>query len=123
MKSILLLICFYLAIQGFSQNLQSAQGTVFHDLNANGLLDAGEPGVAAVSVSNGSDVVLTDESGKYAIPVSDDAIVFVIKPSDYNYPVNAYMLPQFYYIHKPEGSPKRPEVCWHCPNRPAARKH
>jgi hypothetical protein len=106
MKSILLLICFYLAIQGFSQNLQNAQGTVFHDLNANGLLDAGEPGVAAVSVSNGSDVVLTDESGKYAIPVSDDAIVFVIKPSDYNYPVNAYMLPQFYYIHKPEGSPK-----------------
>ncbi len=75
MKPVLLLICFYLAIQGFSQNPQNAQGIVFHDLNANGLLDAGEPGIAAVAVSNGSDVVLTDENGNYAIPVSDDAIV------------------------------------------------
>ncbi len=106
MKLVLLLICFYLASQGFAQNTQSAQGAVFHDLNANGLLDAGEPGIAAVAVSNGSDVVLTDENGNYAIPVSDDAIIFVIKPSGYNYPVNAHMLPRFYYIHKPEGSPK-----------------
>lgn len=58
-----------------------------------------------MAVSNGADVVLTDQNGNYTLGVSDDNIIFVIKPGNFNYPVNEYNLPQFYYIHKPMGSP------------------
>ncbi len=90
----------------FGQNTQTATGVVFHDLNGNGRQDRREPGLAGVAVSNGVDLVLTDATGKYQITVSNDAIISVIKPSGYNYPVNANRLPQFFYIHKPQGSPK-----------------
>lgn len=83
-----------------------AKGTVFDDQNGNGKLDAGEPGVPKVAVSNGVDVVLTDTGGRYTLPVSDDTILFVIKPSGWATPVaQERQLPRFYYIHKPEGSP------------------
>ncbi len=84
---------------------QTARGTVFSDTNGNGRLDAGEPGLPGVRVSNGVDIVTTDEDGRYEISVDDDTIVFVIKPRGYMTPVNDEQLPQFYYIHKPAGSP------------------
>ena len=84
---------------------QHVSGFIFHDLNANGIHDEGEPGIAGVAVSNGSDVVLTNQNGHYALDISDDATIFVIKPGNYNYPVNDLNLPQFYYNHKPKGSP------------------
>ncbi len=82
-----------------------AKGTVFNDTNENGILDEGERGIPGVFVSNGVDLVQTDGSGAYSIPVSDDAIIFVIKPRDWMTPVNEDNLPRFYYIHKPNGSP------------------
>ena len=85
---------------------QQASGIVFHDLNENGLHDSGEPGISGVAVSNGYDVVLTDQHGRYSLGLDDDAIIFVIKPGNFNYPVNEFNLPQFYYIHKPAGSPE-----------------
>lgn len=84
----------------------TVRGVVFHDLNANGIRDGEEPGIPGVAVSNGIDVVVTDSDGGYTLAISDDAIVFVIKPGTYDYPVNAHNLPQFYYIHKPAGSPQ-----------------
>jgi hypothetical protein len=44
------------------------KGIVFQDLNKNGRLDPGEPGVAGVSVSNGKEVVRTRESGRWELP-------------------------------------------------------
>lgn len=85
---------------------ESARGVVFEDRNGNGLRDGGEPGVAGVVVSNQQEVVVTDEQGSYVLPVSDDTIIFVSKPSGYGVPLNKNRLPQFYYIHKPGGSPK-----------------
>ena len=82
-----------------------AKGFVFHDVNENRRRDAAEPGIAGVAVSNGTDIVHTNEEGSYALPVSDDAIVFVIKPSNWMTPVNADFLPQFYYLHQPDGYP------------------
>lgn len=84
---------------------ETAKGFVFEDLNGNGKKDRGEEGVAGVAVTNGQDVVLTNQRGKYKIEVSNDAIISVIKPSDYTVPVDENQLPQFFYIHKPEGSP------------------
>lgn len=84
---------------------QMATGVVFEDRNGNGVRDAGEPGLAGIAVSNGADVVLTDAEGRYEIPVGDDTIVWVRKPSTHDAPVDSNNLPQFYTIHKPAGSP------------------
>lgn len=83
----------------------TASGVVYEDLNDNRMRDPGEPGLPNIRVSNGADIVATDADGKYELTVSDDAIVFVIKPSGWATPLNANNLPQFYYIHKPAGSP------------------
>lgn len=82
-----------------------ATGVVYDDRNRNGVQDVGEPGVRDVSVSNGRDVVRTDADGRYEITVTNETIVFVTKPAGYMVPVNDVQLPQFYYIHYPEGSP------------------
>lgn len=84
---------------------QLASGIVFADTNGNGVRDAGENGLAGMKVSNGREIVQTDSTGKYSIPVTDDTIIFVIKPRGWMTPLNEDNLPQFYYIHKPQGSP------------------
>ncbi|MEZ6063704.1 MAG: calcineurin-like phosphoesterase family protein [Planctomycetaceae bacterium] len=84
---------------------EKARGTVFVDANSNGILDAGETGLAGVAVSNGRDVVKTDADGHYSISVTDDSIVFVIKPQGYRAQMDENHLSRFYYIHKPNGSP------------------
>jgi len=84
---------------------EQARGIVFHDKNANGRHEPEEPGIPSVRVSNGLEVVSTDRDGKYQLPVDEDTILFVIKPRNWRTPVNEQRLPQFYYIHKPAGSP------------------
>jgi hypothetical protein len=87
------------------QGEKQVSGYVFHDANSNHKRDNKEPGIAGVAVSNGREVVVTDEDGYYALPVSEDAPIFVIKPKNWMTPVNEQNLPQFSYIHKPGGSP------------------
>ncbi len=82
-----------------------ARGTVFHDANENRILDEGEAGIGGIAVSNGTDLVQTNAKGEYALPVGEDAIIFVIKPRDWMTPVNELNLPLFYYLHKPNGYP------------------
>ncbi len=84
----------------------TARGIVFHDKNENGKHDADERGLPDVRVSNGETVVKTDSQGRYSIPVTDDTIVFVIKPRGWLPTVDALQLPRFYYVHKPAGSPR-----------------
>ncbi|MGA0555441.1 calcineurin-like phosphoesterase C-terminal domain-containing protein [Larkinella sp. VNQ87] len=88
-----------------AQAQTTAQGFVYEDQNQNGKKDRREIGLANVPVSNGRDVVLTDAKGRYELPVGADNILFVIKPMGYKLPVNSQNLPQFYYRHKPQGSP------------------
>ncbi|HSW01664.1 MAG TPA: calcineurin-like phosphoesterase C-terminal domain-containing protein [Sedimentisphaerales bacterium] len=80
-------------------------GTVYNDLNRNGKMDAGEPGIAGVCVSNSKEVVKTDAAGKYTLPAYDEMIVFVVKPAGWMTPVDANNIPRFSYVHKPNGSP------------------
>ncbi|MEZ6055825.1 MAG: calcineurin-like phosphoesterase family protein [Planctomycetaceae bacterium] len=82
-----------------------ARGVVFHDANGNRVRDADEQPLPGVRVSNGSEIVKTNAEGRYELPVTDDTILFVIKPSGWQVPMSADQLPQFYYIHKPNGSP------------------
>ena len=80
-RTILATAIFLLGVSGFAQ--QMATGYVFEDQNENGKKDRNESGIANVSVSNSQQVVVTDTNGKYEIPVGDDNIIFVIKPSGY----------------------------------------
>lgn len=100
-------ILFFLVFIFSSSTIAQSQvsGTVYEDLNENQKLNRKEKGIPGVGVSNGTEVVITDEKGEYTLPVGKDNIIFVIKPSGYKFPVNDYNLPQFYYIHKPGGSP------------------
>ena len=82
-----------------------AHGTVFLDVNKNKIRDKNELPLAGVAVSNGREVVLTDKAGKWSLPAGDDTGFFVIKPSGYMTPVDYSMIPQHYYMHKPNGSP------------------
>ena len=96
-----------IAYSGVNQlSAADARGIVFEDLNQNGLRDPGERGLPAVPVSNQREVVLTDSEGNWSLPYNEDAIFFVIKPSGWATPLDANNLPQFYYVHKPAGSPK-----------------
>lgn len=95
-----------LAALGTSVQAQTlARGVVFHDRNGNGMRDAGEPGLKGMRVSNQREVVVTDASGRYELPVSDDTIIFVVKPRNWTTPVDELGLRRFYYVHKPKGSP------------------
>lgn len=84
----------------------TASGVVFHDSNRNGVRDPGEDGLKDIRVSNGREIVPTNQNGGYRLPVDDDTILFVIKPRGWMTPLSELNLPRFYYIHKPNGSPK-----------------
>lgn len=81
------------------------KGYVFEDNNQNGHKERRENGISGVAVSNGREVVMTNGNGEYILPMKPDRPVFVIKPSGYQTPVDKNNLPQFYYLHKPQGSP------------------
>jgi len=95
-----------MALAPVSGLADTARGTVYEDLDADGQREPGEPGIAGVRVSDGRQVVLTDEAGRYTLEIGDEATLFITKPSGYATPVNGRMLPQFYYIHQPAGSPE-----------------
>ena len=105
MKRILLIICLIWVCLPI-QAQQQATGYVYHDANNNGKKERREKGIPGVAVSNGLDVVLTDNQGKYTLSVTDDTPLFVIKPSGYSVPLDENNLPQYYYLHKPKGSPE-----------------
>lgn len=98
-----LAVCLFAVTAG----AETATGIVYNDANCNGVRDRGERGLSGVLVSNGADIVTTDRDGRYSISISDDVIVFVIKPRGWMTPVGpGNDVPRFYYIHKPNGSPK-----------------
>ncbi|MGO1912370.1 MAG: calcineurin-like phosphoesterase C-terminal domain-containing protein [Corynebacterium sp.] len=80
-------------------------GRVFDDADRDSSLGGDEDGVAGVSVSNGIDVVTTDEDGNYSLPVRDNMSVTVTQPSGWQVPVDSSNFAQFSYEHYPEGSP------------------
>lgn len=94
-----------LFISAMALSQTSVSGYVFEDLNKNLKKENREKGIEGVAISNGAQVVLTDKSGKYSLPVTEGQTIFVIKPSGYMTALNANNLPQYYYQYKPKGSP------------------
>jgi N terminal of Calcineurin-like phosphoesterase len=83
----------------------TVSGVVYENRSGGAQRAASDSGIAGVLVSNGRDVVKTDAAGRYTLPIDEESIVFVIKPSGYAVPLDEAMLPRFYYIHQPAGSP------------------
>jgi hypothetical protein len=91
-------------IQG-SPASNTITGYVFEDTNADSRRQSGETGIAGVLVSNGLDVVRTDNSGRYEITIRPDMDLTIVQPAGWHVPVDHRMVPQFSYIHKPGGTP------------------
>ena len=83
-----------------------AKGRVFLDANEDGKFNDGDQPFESVRVSNGKEIVQTDNKGMWKLPLEEDAIFFIIKPSGFQSKLSENNLPRFYYIHKPNGSPK-----------------
>jgi len=97
---------------GTLSNVKFAKGVVFNDENSNGLIDKDEHGIEDVSVSNGIDVVRTNSEGEYTINLPEESILFISKPAGYNVAVDENNLPQFFYIHYPNGTPAVAKWKW-----------
>lgn len=83
-----------------------ATGIVFEDANRNGVRDAGERGLPGIRVSDGRQIVATDDQGRYRLTLSsDDVTFFVIKPRNFATPIDNLNLPRFYHHHVPAGTP------------------
>jgi len=85
---------------------QTAKGIIFEDVDNDGKFGQADRPQANVKVSNGKEIVLTDENGRYELPVENDSAIFVIKPKGFRTPLDKNKLPKFYYLHKPDGSPQ-----------------
>jgi hypothetical protein len=94
------------AAPAFAHREIVATGTVFEDRTGVGVRRPGDPGIADVLVSNGRDVVRTDDDGRWRMPVRDGDHVFVIKPSQWTCSGAQGAVPQFAYLHQPAGSPR-----------------
>ncbi len=97
-------LTFLLACSEIARAQQTISGFVFHDLNENGLYESGEPGIAGVMVSNGSDIVRTDENGRYEITGKDDSVIFVVKPRGWTTAHDSNNIPQFFSILSTAGA-------------------
>jgi hypothetical protein len=102
-RAALSLLAIFLVLGLFAQTMVT--GYVYEDTNLNGRKDRREKGLPQVAVSNGREVVTTDEKGQYTLPVGPDNIIFVIKPANYSVPLDAFNNSAAFYIHKPGGSP------------------
>ena len=87
-------------------NSLTASGIVFSDLDGDGRFGETDAVFAGVKVSNGKDIVMTDSNGRYSLPIEEGGTVFVLKPNGFRSPLSKDNLPKFYYLHKPNGSPK-----------------
>ncbi|WP_186758053.1 calcineurin-like phosphoesterase C-terminal domain-containing protein [Echinicola salinicaeni] len=71
-----------------AQEIDQLEGYVYNDENRNQLKDLGEKGIRNVLVSNGRDIVSTDEKGHYTINAIGKEPVFIIKPSGFISPLS-----------------------------------
>lgn len=86
----------------FAQEI--VRGQVYVDENHNQEKDRREKGLAGVAVTNGQEIVLTDEKGFYELTIQPDQIISVIKPKGYAVKIDSNQISRNYYIHKPQGS-------------------
>ena len=90
----------------------TARGRVFVDEDRDRVADPGEAGLAGVAVSNGREVILTDQEGGWSLPVEDGDVLFVTKPRDHALPTDEQGYPEFFFVHRPTGTPSELELLY-----------
>ncbi len=81
----------------FNANCREIAGSAFIDRNLNGIKEKGEKPFKGLQISNGRDIVLTDNSGNYSIESIEGRGVFAIKPSGYQFELDKDFQPRFYH--------------------------
>lgn len=104
LRSLLALGSLLFVFASGARGSETARGVVFHDVTEDGTFDADDVPLAGVAISNGREIVLTGEEGRYELPVEADTTVFLIKPRGWRTPVNQHQIPQFFYTHSPAGA-------------------
>jgi hypothetical protein len=69
-----------------SDDARTLVGTVFEDRDSDGYQGRDEPGIAGVALSNGRALAITDDRGRYRLPVLPGQTVFAIKPAGWQLP-------------------------------------
>ncbi|MBW6501696.1 MAG: hypothetical protein K0B05_09915, partial [Bacteroidales bacterium] len=88
-----------------AQTVLKVKGIVYHDRNGDGIYDhQKDKPLKDVAVSNGREVVKTDKSGRYELPLRENSVIFVIKPRNWMVPVDDNQVPRFYYLYSPGGT-------------------
>jgi len=91
--NILFLPLFLISGHSFAQNQTTFRGTVFLDKNDNNVFDKIETGLSGICISNGSEVVQTNQNGEWKLSASAANDIFVIKPAGFKVPVNKIQVP------------------------------
>lgn len=81
------------------------RGLVFEDLNGDGQHQPGEPGLPGVRVSNGLNLALSDQEGRYALPRRSNMNLSIVQPAGWRAPLDERGLPQFFFNWREGGSP------------------
>jgi len=108
MKSIFHLsffLFFLMSLTITGQENTTFRGIVFSDENANSIFDTNEKGVKGVCISNGLEVVQTNEKGEWQIQSALKNSVFVIKPAGFAVPVNQQKVPLHFSQAENSNSP------------------
>ncbi|MEL7122082.1 MAG: calcineurin-like phosphoesterase C-terminal domain-containing protein, partial [Bacteroidota bacterium] len=64
-------------------------------------------GIKGVAVSNGREVVLTNDDGYFELRERDPCFIMVTKPSGYQFQLNEKKRYDFFYLHNSQGTPKQ----------------
>ncbi len=90
---------------GDERAVTTVSGVVFDDRTGCGTFvpDSDIP-LGGVAVSNGREIAVTGSNGRYELPLSDNSVVFVIKPRDWTVAADDNQVPRFYHIHSTGGA-------------------
>lgn len=92
------LLLFLIPGYSFAQNQTTFGGTVFLDENANGIFDKNETRLKGVCISNGNEVVQTNQNGEWKLNASLVKDIFLIKPSGFKVPVSKIQIPLHFVL-------------------------
>ncbi len=81
-------------------------GRVWEDTNADGRMDTGEKPLAGIRLSDGVELVVTDDKGDYTLPAVDGRTTFLIKPATYDLPARRDGTPDFWAHVQREPGPR-----------------
>ncbi len=102
--TVCLIFAFTVFTSGQNNEVKIFKIKVFNDVNKNFKLDKEEFGIEGVKVSNQYTIVKTDKNGYCELPKTGNGIIYVIKPADYQTPLNSFNIPIFYCSPYSSGS-------------------